>query len=280
MVPMKINDRHIRQILSSRYESREAANISRILCLEVLGQSQLDYYLGKDMELSADNEEKINSILCRLSQGEPLQYIQGKARFLMRDFIVNPAVLIPRPETEELVQLMISQLSNGCQILDVGTGSGCIAISLALELKGAKVTGWDISSEALQVARKNASFLHASVDFLLQDVFTFQPSEPIYDVIVSNPPYVCRSESASMTSQVLEWEPHDALFVPDDNPLLFYRQIGQLGLQLLHRSGKLYFEINQVLGADVKILLESMGYRNVQLCEDIYHNHRFVIANI
>jgi len=280
MESMKINHRYIRKILSSRYDLREATNISRILCLEVLGQSQLDYYLGKDMELSADIEEKINSILQRLLQGEPLQYIQGKARFLMRDFLVTPSVLIPRPETEELVQLMIDQLGSGCRILDVGTGSGCIAITLALELKDAQVIAWDVSSQALAVASENALCLNAYVDFALQDVFTFRPTEPLFDVIVSNPPYVCRSESASMNSQVLDWEPHEALFVPDADPLLFYRQIGSLGQHLLFPAGKLYFEVNQALASRTCDLLKSMGYGEVSLLLDISHQPRFVIASL
>lgn len=275
---MKVNDHHIRQVLSACYEPREASNISRILCQEVLGQSPTDYYLGKDTELSADEEEKFNTILSRLLQGEPLQYVQGVARFLMRSFRVTPAVLIPRPETEELVQLMLGQLTSDCRVLDVGTGSGCIAISLALELKGAQVEAWDISAQALQVARDNATRLGAHVDFVLQDVFACQMNEPLYDVIVSNPPYVCTSERQYMSHQVLEWEPHEALFVPDEDPLVYYRQIGQLGLRLLRPQGRLYFEVNQALGADTQQLLLALGYHDVRLYDDIYKNHRFVTA--
>lgn len=276
---MNITASYIRRKLQGRYDPREAGNLSRIICCEILGQQTVDYYLGKDIILSVKEEQELESILARLHNFEPIQYILGEARFLGRTFRVAPGVLIPRPETEELVEMMLKELSPVSRVLDVGTGSGCIAISLAKELPESQVTAWDVSGEALSIAAANSKALQASVRFEQRDVLTYEPCVvDCYDVIVSNPPYVIEAEKQEMEHNVLDWEPSLALFVPDTDPLRFYRRIAVLGLEMLTSGGKLYFEINRAFGKDTVAMLCETGYRAVRLQKDISHNDRFVIA--
>ena len=276
---MTITASYIRRKLQGRYDPREAGNLSRIICCEILGQQTVDYYLGKDIILSVKEEQELESILARLHNFEPIQYILGEARFLGRTFRVTPGVLIPRPETEELVEMMLKELSPVSRVLDVGTGSGCIAISLAKELPESQVTAWDVSGEALSIAAANSKALQASVRFEQRDVLTYEPCVvDCYDVIVSNPPYVTEAEKQEMEHNVLDWEPSLALFVPDTDPLRFYRRIAVLGLEMLTSGGKLYFEINRAFGKDTVAMLCETGYRAVRLQKDISHNDRFVIA--
>lgn len=276
---MNITASYIRRNLQGRYDPREAGNLSRIICCEILGQQTVDYYLGKDIILSVKEEQELESILARLHNFEPIQYILGEARFLGRTFRVTPGVLIPRPETEELVEMMLKELSPVSRVLDVGTGSGCIAISLAKELPESQVTAWDVSGEALSIAAANSKALQASVRFEQRDVLTYEPCVvDCYDVIVSNPPYVIEAEKQEMEHNVLDWEPSLALFVPDTDPLRFYRRIAVLGLEMLTSGGKLYFEINRAFGKDTVAMLCETGYRAVRLQKDISHNDRFVIA--
>ena len=276
---MNITASYIRRKLQGRYDPREAGNLSRIICCEILGQQTVDYYLGKDIILSVKEEQELESILARLHNFEPIQYILGEARFLGRTFRVTPGVLIPRPETEELVEMMLKELSPVSRVLDVGTGSGCIAISLAKELPESQVTAWDVSGEALSIAAANSKALQASVRFEQRDVLTYEPCVvDCYDVIVSNPPYVTAAEKQEMEHNVLDWEPSLALFVPDTDPLRFYRRIAVLGLEMLTSGGKLYFEINRAFGKDTVAMLCETGYRAVRLQKDISHNDRFVIA--
>lgn len=231
---MNINASYIRRQLQGCCPAQEAGNLSRIICCEMLGQRVVDYYLGKDITLSAKVEQELDSILSRLRNFEPIQYIQGETPFLGRMFRVAPGVLIPRPETEELVELMLKELFPSSRVLDIGTGSGCIAISLSKELPSAQVTAWDISDEALSVASANNEALQASVRFEQHDVLTYTPgADERYDVIVSNPPYVTEGEKQEMEPNVLDWEPSLALFVPDEDPLCFYRRIAVLGLDML-----------------------------------------------
>lgn len=270
---------HIRSTLQQCYSAQEAANLSRIICCEMLGQSTVDYYLGKDMVLSLKEEKELEGILSRLCNFEPIQYVQGTARFLGRSFRVAPGVLIPRPETEELVEGMLKEISPASRILDIGTGSGCIAVTLSKELPEAEVVGWDISEEALAIARTNNDLQQASVQFALCDVLTYQPAaEDCFDVIVSNPPYVTESEKHGMEENVLGWEPFSALFVPDTDPLLFYRRIGQLGQEMLPSGGRLYFEINRAFGDATAAMLCGQGYTDVHIRKDISGNDRYVIA--
>ena len=274
---MNITASYIRRKLQGRYDPREAGNLSRIICCEILGQQTVDYYLGKDIILSVKEEQELESILARLHNFEPIQYILGEARFLGRTFRVTPGVLIPRPETEELVEMMLKELSPVSRVLDVGTG--CIAISLAKELPESQVTAWDVSGEALSIAAANSKALQASVRFEQRDVLTYEPCVvDCYDVIVSNPPYVTEAEKQEMEHNVLDWEPSLALFVPDTDPLRFYRRIAVLGLEMLTSGGKLYFEINRAFGKDTVAMLCETGYRAVRLQKDISHNDRFVIA--
>lgn len=276
---MNISPLSVRRKLQDYYSLQEAGNLSRIICCEMLGQQTVDYYLGKDIILSAKAEQELESIIARLSNFEPIQYIQGEARFLGRTFRVAPGVLIPRPETEELVELMLKELSGGSRVLDIGTGSGCIAVTLAKELPKAHVEAWDISADALAIASANSETLHASVCFEQRDVLNYTPGEEEkYDVIVSNPPYVTLFEKQNMEANVLNWEPSQALFVPDEDPLRFYRRIAVLGIDMLLPGGRLYFEINRAFGEDTVAMLNELGYRSVRLLKDISHNDRFVIA--
>lgn len=276
---MNITTSCIRQKLLGYYSPQEAGNLSKLICCEILGQRAVDYYLGKDITLSAKGEQDLESILARLSKFEPIQYILGAALFLGRTFRVAPGVLIPRPETEELVELMLRELSSSSRVLDIGTGSGCIAISLDKELPGVQVTAWDVSEDALSVALANNKELQASVQFELRDVLTYVPHvAACYDVIVSNPPYVTETEKQDMEPNVLDWEPSLALFVPNADPLRFYRRIAELGLGMLIPGGKLYFEINRAFGDDTVSMLCELGYHAVRLQKDISHNDRFVIA--
>ena len=277
---MNVTVSHIRSALQECYPPREAANLSRIVCCEMLGQSHIDYYLGKDMILSPNDERELESILSRLCNFEPIQYVQGTSRFLGRTFRVAPGVLIPRPETEELVERMLKEVAPVSRILDIGTGSGCIAVTLSKELPEAEVTAWDISGEALAIAGDNNHLLQASVLFVQRDVLTYQPVEgECFDVIVSNPPYVTETEKNEMDANVLDWEPGLALFVPDEDPLRFYNRIARLGSELLLPGGKLYFEINQAYGRETAHILEMNQYRDVRVIKDIFGKDRIVTAN-
>ena len=270
---------YIRHVLQEYYSAQEAANLSRIVCCEMLGQSAVDYYLGKDMILSSNEVKELESILSRLCKFEPVQYIQGTARFLQRTFRVAPGVLIPRPETEELVEAVLREVSPVSRILDIGTGSGCIAITLSKELPEAGVTAWDISEDALSVARANNDALQAKVRFYRRDVLAYQAEKgECYDVIVCNPPYVTEAEKCEMEHNVLDWEPSLALFVPDNDPLLFYRRIAELGSALLAPGGRLFFEINRAFGQAVAVMLREKGYANPRIIKDISGNDRIVIA--
>lgn len=271
---------HIRSRLQPYYTAEEVSALSRFVCCDLLGQAPTDYYVGKDIVLSPKKEQELEDILQRLSRFEPLQYIEGRTFFLGREFLVAPGVLIPRPETEELVELMLKEIPANARILDVGTGSGCIAISLAKELPNTSVTAWDVSPEAFSVARANARKLQADVRFVECDVLTFRmdEAESYYDVIVSNPPYVTEAEKVDMKPNVLQWEPSLALFVPDDDPLRFYRCIATLGRGMLNRGGRLYFEINRAYGREVVDMLRVMGYVRVRVEKDLSQNDRFIIA--
>ena len=276
---MNVSVSHIRRALQESYSVQEAANLSRIVCCEMLGQTTIDYYLGKDIILASKEMQKLNGILARLLNFEPIQYIQGTARFLERSYHVAPGVLIPRPETEELVEVMLREIPSDARILDIGTGSGCIAISLSKAFPNAKVTAWDVSEDALCIARRNNDDLQASVCFVKQDVLAWRgDGGQCYDVIVSNPPYITESEKQEMERNVLDWEPFSALFVPNNDPLLFYRRIGELGRMMLVDGGRLYFEINRAYGEATAMMLCGQGYTGIRILKDISGNDRFVIA--
>ena len=240
------------------------------------GLSVTQVLLGKDKELSSDSIHELNLITERLLQGEPVQYILGKCEFHRHMFHVESGVLIPRPETSELVDHVIENAHTPSRILDIGTGSGCIGISLAL--CGHKVTALDISSKALSIAQDNAARLKANVRFIQEDILHPKDRQETWDIIVSNPPYIRMQESVSIERTVLDYEPHTALFVPDNDPLLFYRAIGTFSMKHLNNQGILWFEINRDLSEETCLLLESQGFCNVQAIKDSYQNFRFVKA--
>ena len=226
---------------------------------------------------SATNTEPVLADFQRLLTGEPIQYILGEAPFYGRSFRVTRDTLIPRNETEELVHKIIKENPKaGLRVLDLGTGTGCIPITLALELKNSEVYGLDVSLQALEVARQNALQLGATVKFLEGDLLGVIPNLDVFDVLVSNPPYVPVRDQGEMHANVLNFEPHLALFVPDEDPLLFYRAIGGWGQQLLKTGGKLYLEIYENLAEELVQLVQSLGYSQVQVHRDLNGKNRIV----
>ena len=257
--------------------AQEARAIVYALLEDVFGLRRTDVLLGKFESLSDAEKRHFAACAKRLAQGEPLQYVVGTAPFGNLTFEVTPATLIPRPETLELVEWVATdeQVRPALRLLDIGTGSGCIAISLAKLLPQAVVSAWDISAEALAVARRNAERNGVVVDFKQVDVLHVSEAET-YDCIVSNPPYICEEEKAEMTESVLLHEPHMALFVPNTDPLRFYRAIAELGMRCLSPGGTLYFEINRAYGAETCNMLRDLGFRDVELRKDFYGNDRMV----
>ena len=263
--------------LGRRYDAQELETIKRALCTELLGVSALAFYTKDTLSLTPDQEALLEDALKRLENGEPLQYVIGSTPFCGLTFKVDSRVLIPRPETAELVDWVAKDAGSKGSLLDVGTGSGCIAVSLAHRLPGWKVQGWDISEGALEVARENSRLNGAEVDFRKVDILTADPDYR-FDVIVSNPPYVMESEKAQMEDTVLEFEPHLALFVSDTDPLLFYRAIAEFGHRTLNTGGRLYFEINPLLVEEMKEMLMGAGYREVEVRRDIFGKPRMIKA--
>ncbi|MBQ1736749.1 MAG: peptide chain release factor N(5)-glutamine methyltransferase [Muribaculaceae bacterium] len=269
----------LRESLSPVIEAGELQAMIRVICEDVFNYDQVDVALRQDHELPDFAPERIAEIIARLKRHEPLQYVVGSARFHGHRFKVTPAVLIPRPETEQLVDLIIDENPDAdLKVLDMGTGSGCIAIALARALKFAQVDALDVSRDALAVARQNAALLKTpGVRFFESDMLASQPSA-CYDIIVSNPPYICWSERESMDRNVKDFEPGQALFVPDSDPLLYYKAIAHYASQSLEHGGKLYLEINQRFGNEVKHLLESCGLDDVRIIEDSFGHVRFAAA--
>lgn len=275
---MKTIAKQISEKISSHYSTGEVAAITRIIATELLGISQSTYLLKDDVTLTEEQETQLEDAISRLAQHEPLQYILGYSDFCGLRFAVTPATLIPRPETSELIEWITADTTGDTSILDIGTGSGCIAISLASKLKGATVTAWDISSEALAVARRNNLSNGTGVTFSRVDILNHTPHSEQFDIIVSNPPYIKELEKAEMEPNVLDWEPHTALFVPNDDPLLFYRTIATKGLSMLAPGGRLYFEINRTHGEETTAMLHTLGYTGIELRKDIADNDRMIKA--
>ena len=307
--------------LTHIYDAGEAKAIVRWVLDVRFGLSWTDILCGKVTELSAHDQTELEKIMQRLEKGEPVQYIIGVTDFFGRQFHVAPGVLIPRPETEELCRWILASDKHGltrtfresphqsdakvrvspsqsdAKILDIGTGSGCIAITLALELPDAKVTAWDISDDALRIAADNAKSLGANVTFEHCDVLNISPScvptvasdqrssasflvppSSKYSLIVSNPPYICEKEKSAMERNVLEHEPHLALFVPDDDPLLFYRAIAQYAAEALTAQGSLFFEVNPLYADDLVQMLRMMSYHDILIHQDQFGKSRFLKA--
>ena len=269
----------IRDALRGHYPDSEALSLAKMLLTEAFGFSTLELYGGKDKEISGNRLRDLHEMLSRLKKNEPIQYIIGTESFCGLTFEVNPNVLIPRPETQELVRWIEADWKSvPCRILDIGTGSGCISISLAKFLEDAKVESWDISEGALQVARRNCVRNEVEVLLRQQNVLSAVPEGELYQVIVSNPPYICEKEKVDMDANVLDWEPETALFVPDADPLLFYRKIAELGVSMLCEGGALYFEINRAYGEETLRMLEGLGYRQLELRKDDFGNDRMIKA--
>ena len=268
----------INEKLSGYCTPDEAHALTRIIATELLGVSQMAFYLKDDITLTAEQQAQLEGAIERLQKHEPIQYIQGYCNFCGLRFKVTPATLIPRPETSELVEWIAIESTGNESILDIGTGSGCIAISLANKLPQSKVTAWDISPEALAIAAENSKANGCTVLFEQADVLSYEATEAQFDIIASNPPYIKESEKSAMHSNVLKWEPHTALFVPNSDPLLFYRAIANKGLTLLKPGGTLYFEINRAHGAETAELLANYGYKNIELRKDISGNDRMIKA--
>lgn len=267
-------------MLSGYYPDAEAAALAKMLLVEGLGFSTLELFGGKDKEVFNKDLDLLREMLERLKNYEPIQYIIGRENFCGMTFEVDGNVLIPRPETQDLVQWVTTdfQGKSACRILDMGTGSGCIAISLAKWLPNVQVEAWDISEGALEVAKRNAAQNDVDVCFRQQDILSAVPEKECWEAIVSNPPYIGESEKQNMEANVLDWEPHTALFVPDTDPLIFYRAIAQLGMKMLTPQGSLYFEINQAYGKEMMAMLQELGYQNVILRKDRFENERMIKA--
>ena len=276
--------------IATSYDDGEARAIARILIEELFGLSYADIVCGATEQLSADDTLRLDTAVRRIEQGEPLQHVLGYADFCGNRFCVNGSVLIPRPETEWLVDEG-AKLMDGCiasdetqhkaphspkRILDIGTGSGCIAISLKLRLGNAYVEAWDISEEALRTAQDNADALKAEVVFRKRDALRADNTAAPWDLIVSNPPYICDSERSAMDDNVLLHEPHTALFVPDDDPLRFYHAIARYALLTLNIGGSLLFECNTRYAEATGAMLSDMGFEEVTVSDDCFGLPRFV----
>lgn len=287
--------------LTGNYDTDEAKAIVRWMLDIRFGLSLTDIVCGKLDELTDAEQSELERMMRRLEAGEPVQYVTGTTEFCGRQFHVEPGVLIPRPETGELCRWMVEERrrEGEYQVLDVGTGSGCIAITLALEMKEAKVTAWDISDDALRIAKKNAEALGAEVTFEQRDALNHGDRhsdlrcatiiEPVpmihpvpmiqqWDAIVSNPPYVCQKEAATMERHVLEHEPHLALFVPDDDPLRFYRAIAKYGQKTLKPNSLLYFELNPLYASETESMVRELGYAETEIKLDMFGKQRFLKA--
>ncbi len=271
---------YIKDSLNTYYPESEISGFTRIIVEYITGKSYPQASID-NVELTQEQQRKVSSILDRLRAYEPIQYILEETEFFGLPFFVNKNVLIPRPETEELVELILSEnTASELNLLDIGTGSGAIAIALAKHSKKAFVSAWDISVKALDVAVLNAKINTVDVSFKRVDVLSDVPTDNKYNIIVSNPPYVLESEKESMEQNVLDYEPHNALFVPDSNALLFYNRIADIALKILEPQGKLYFEINRAKGQETVDMLCEKGFVNVSLLKDISGNDRIVRAEL
>lgn len=268
--------------LESQYENIELNSLLAMLFEHVTGWNQLNQMLHKEDPLSKAQMDTLQNALKQLKEGRPIQYIIGKAWFLSNEYTVNEHVLIPRPETEELVDWIIEYaqiMDKPLQVLDIGTGSGCIPIALQLALPHCSIAGLDISEEALAIAQQNATHLNATVSWMQEDILstTYLPNQ--YDIIVSNPPYIPYKENVNMQVQVKQYEPSIALFVANEDPLIFYRTIARLGKQYLSQNGQLFFEMHYDQGKALLALFDEMGY-HAELRQDLFGKDRMLRASL
>ena len=274
--------------LSESYPKTEVDSFFFILMEEKLELQRIDTVLNPDFLIDAATVVALKIILERLQKEEPIQYILGKTEFYGLPFLVDKNTLIPRPETEELVEWILSKMheiqgenqKTPLAILDIGTGTGCIPVTLAKNTVNTVITAIDISATALRIAKKNAVLNAVPVNFIRQDILKTTQLPQKYDVIVSNPPYVRELEKVEISANVLANEPHLALFVPDKNPLLFYDKIADLAKQQLNENGILFFEINQYLGKETVKMLEEKGFQNIQLKKDLFGNDRMLFCRL
>lgn len=279
-IPSAMDYESLWRRLSGIYETGEAKAIVRLVLEERFGFSLADILSGKVASLSDADKKALDVIMHRLEAGEPVQYVLGVADFCGRQFHVAPGVLIPRPETAELCQ-WITQCKaslSPCEVLDIGTGSGCIAVTLAAEMSGAEVTGWDISEEALTIARENAEHTGVHVAFEQQDALRVEPDGRCWDIIVSNPPYIKPEERDSMEKNVLDFEPQLALFAPEEEPAIFYYKIADYAQETLKPHGYLFFELNPLTAEAVASYLRQLGFRDIEIRKDQFGKNRFLKA--
>lgn len=279
---LKAYKKHFTEILTPQYGAAEAESFFHIAMEEINKLRRIDFVMQPDGTLTDTQLAQWQNVLQQLEQSRPIQYIFGKAHFYGLEFKVNENTLIPRPETEELVEWIIHENAkrSAISILDIGTGTGCIPVSLAANLPNATVSAIDVSVGALAIAKENASANNTNINFIQADILQATALQQQYDVIVSNPPYVRNLEKNEIKPNVLEYEPHLALFVEDTDPLVFYRKIAQLALVSLKPGGKLYFEINQYLGSETVALLENLGFKDIILRKDFAGNDRMIACNI
>ncbi len=286
---MKINEikQQFLSQLSITYPKQEIESFFYLLSQKYLGLKRVDVALNPDLEINSKIDQEFYSALAKLKQEIPIQYIIGETEFYGLPYYVDKNVLIPRPETEELVDWIVQEVNSKklkvkstkpLTILDIGTGSGCIAIALAKNIPFAKVWALDLSIKALKIAKKNAKLNKVDIQFSNEDILTLKKLYPQFDIIVSNPPYVRELEKSKMQKNVLSNEPHLALFVKNNNPLLFYDKIADFAKENLNLNGELYFEINQELGKETTKLLKNKGFQNIELQKDIFGNDRMVKA--
>jgi release factor glutamine methyltransferase len=274
-----------KQQLIAVYDAQETEAITLTVLAELLNTSKGIIKAFAEKELTLTQQEEANNILTQLKTGKPLQYALGYTEFYGLKFLVTPATLIPRPETEELVQWVLESVEScklkveSLNILDIGTGSGCIAITLKKNLPGAQVSAVDISAEALHTAKQNAALNEVEVDFTQTDILNSQPTTHNLQLIISNPPYVTLEDKKQMHTNVTDFEPHTALFVPEDDPLIFYKAIADFAVDNLIKDGLLFFEINESLGTETVELLEGKGFTNVELRQDMSGKDRMVKAS-
>ncbi|MCX6333414.1 MAG: peptide chain release factor N(5)-glutamine methyltransferase [Bacteroidia bacterium] len=264
--------------LADIYPETEVSAFANIIIKTLFKGFKLHVFALPETRLTQKQTNQVISICRELKNGKPLQYVLGETSFYNCTIKVNSGTLIPRPETEELVELIIRE-NKGFRgsILDVGTGSGCIAIALAINLPGTKISGIDISEGAIALARENAALNNATVSFLRADMMDFDATQlRSTDIIVSNPPYVRESEKKLMAANVIDFEPHSALFVPDSDPLKYYRSILNLANDILAVDGKVYFEINEALGKEMNDLLEKYGYSDIKITRDLNGRDRII----
>ena len=284
---------HFNESLKHLYPTSEIDSFFFIILEEYMGFKRIDIVLKSDFNIDQKSLNLMQIATKQLEQEIPIQYIIGKTEFFGLPFNINKEVLIPRPETEELVEQVLKEVSltkicktttdettneKQLKILDIGTGSGCIAISLKKQLPSSKISAIDVSNEALRIAKKNALLNKVDINFIHLDILKTNNLDKLYDVIVSNPPYVRELEKKEMKNNVLNNEPHLALFVDNKNPLLFYNKIAELAKNFLTKNGQLHFEINQYLGKETIILLAEKGFKNIQLKKDIFGNDRIISA--